>query len=141
MTVRRDTPAAPLPPSGTAGPVTPEGQFALHVCSGERDLLWHYRLGQLALVCCPQGTPDRTRRLKALAAGYPRCSLSLLYKVMKFALQYKTAKARKLRRDGLRWDQLANLLSIAPVKRARHHQGSESAPVQPRAAPLEGRPV
>ena len=91
---------------------TPDGRFARHMRSDCHDLLWHHRLGQLALACCPRGTPNRTRRLTALAEANPPCSLSLLHKVSKFAEEYTRNQVLDLARAGLGWDRLATLQSV-----------------------------
>ena len=95
------TPAATRPPGVPATDGTAEERFARHVRGGVQGLRWHHQLGRLALACCPRGTPDRTRRLAALAAASPPCSLSLLHKVMKFADQYTMAEVPSLECTGL----------------------------------------
>ena len=113
MTTRTTVSAAARPPAVPVGRTTPEGGASRGTCTpgpagscGTTTWAgWHPMLPAPGA----GSDPDGCRRWQA---HNPPCSLSLLYRVTKFVSQYPRVEAVALERAGLRWDQLAILLSV-----------------------------
>ncbi len=99
--------------------LTPQQAYARHLATRRTGLMWYHALGNLALDCCPTGTDDRTRQLDELVAAHPGVTTSYLYRVMRFATQYRRADAERLARAGVGWDKVCQLLTLKGGDRRR----------------------